>query len=260
MPDNVAGAIAISVAWLGQALVLTVLTGLLMRGRYRACYSFMLYLLVVLGADLLLLLGPKKVESDGILMMLLGPKGFYSRSFWLTKELTINVLRFAVALELAYRTFRAFPGARSTARGVLFLLIGVTLVSVLAVSPQVSAVDAADRTEQVVGRLQPRVLNGTVWLLTGIAAVVLWYRLPVDRFHKAILIGLVPYLLVFTIGLNAIETSNWSGRMVENVNYMHTLAFQFLLAFWAWAAWVPLRAPVQPNGHGPLPALEQQAG
>jgi hypothetical protein len=258
MPDTVAGAVTISAAWLGQALVLTVLTGLCVRRRYRACYSFVPYLLVVLGADLLLLLGPKRIESDGILMNLLGAKGFYSRSFWLMKELTINVLRFAVALELAYRTFRAFPGARSTARGVLLLLIGITLVSVLAVTPQLSALNSDDRIEQVVGRLQPRVLNGTVWLLTGIAAVVLWYRLPVDRFHKAILTGLVPYLLVFAIGLNAIETSNWSVRMVESVNYFHILAFQLLVAYWAWAAWAPFRAPARP----PQPAivLERQAG
>jgi hypothetical protein len=257
MLEAVSNALTIGVAWLGQALVLTVLTGLFVRGRYRVCYSFVLYLLVVLGADLLLLRGPKSVESDGILMSLLGPKGFYSRTFWFIKEFTINVLRFGVALELAYRTFRAFPGARSTARGVLLLLIGITLVSVLAVTPQVSAQNSDDRIEQLVGRLQPRVLNGTVWLLTGIAVVVLWYRLPVDHFHKAILIGLVPFLLIFTIGLSLIETNSWSTRIVQSVNHVHTLAYQFLLVFWAWAAWAPLRAPIVPKG--PLPALERQA-
>lgn len=256
--DGVSDALTIGVAWLGQALVLTVLTGLFVRGRYRVCYLFVPYLLVVLGADLLLLLGPKSVEADGILMSLLGAKGFYSRTFWFIKELSINLLRFGVALELAYRTFRAFPGARSTARGVLLLLIGITLASVLVVTPQVSAVNTDDRIEQLVGRLQPRVLNGTVWLLTGIAAVVVWYRLPVDRFHKAILTGLVPYLLVFTIGLSAIETNKWSQGIVENVNHVHTVAFQLLLAFWAWAAWAPVRMPVQPQG--PLPALERLAG
>jgi hypothetical protein len=101
-------------------------------------------------------------------------------------------------------------------------------------------------------------LNGTVWLLTGIAAVVLWYRLPVDRFHKAILTGLVPYLLVFAIGLNAIETSNWSTRIVETANYFHVLAFQLLVAYWAWAAWAPFRAPVRPALAAT--ALERQAG
>ena len=32
--------------------------------------------------------------------------------------------------------------------------------------------------------LQPRVLNGSIWLFTAIAALILWYRLPVDPFHK----------------------------------------------------------------------------
>lgn len=257
MWDALLDALTIGVAWLGQALVLTVLTGLFVRGRYRVCYMFVLYLVVVLGADILLLLGTKKVESDGILMTVLGAKGFYSRRFWFIKELSINLLRFGVALELAYRTFRAFPGARSTARGVLLLLIGITLVSVLAVTPQVSAENSDDRIEQVVGRLQPRVLNGTVWLLTGIAAVVLWYRLPVDHFHKVILVGLVPFLLIFTLGLSAIETNKWSPGVVESVNHVHTLAYQFLLAFWAWAAWAPFRAPTR--SQEPLPALERLA-
>lgn len=258
MADTVLTALTIGVAWLGQALVLTVLTGLFVRGRYRVCYTFVLYLLVVLAADLLILLGPKKIESDGTLIGLLGAKGFYSRSFWLIKELTINVLRFGVAMELAYRTFRAFPGARSTARGVLLLLIGITLISVLAVTPQVSAVNSDDRIEQMVGRLQPRVLNGTVWLLTGIAAVVLWYRLPVDHFHKAILIGLVPFLLVFTTGLTLIESNGWIPGVVASFNQVQTLAYLFLLAFWARAAWAPVRVSVPPQA--PLPALERQAG
>jgi hypothetical protein len=258
MLDAVSKAFTIGFPWLGQALVLTVLTGLFVRGRYRVCYLFVLYLFVVLGADILLLLGTKKVEGDGILMSVLGAKGFYSRKFWFIKELSINLLRFGVALELAYRTFRAFPGARSTARGVLLLLIGITLVSVLAVTPQVSAENSDDRIEQVVGRLQPRALNGTVWLLTGIAGVVLWYRLPVDHFHKAILIGLVPFLLVFTIGLSLIETNNWNPGTVKSVNNLHTVAYQFLLAFWAWAAWAPFRAPAR--SQEPLPALERLAG
>jgi len=258
MAETVALVIQAVVAWTGQLLTLAALVGLFVRRRYRLCYAFVAYLLVVLAGDLLLLLGPSKLREGQWLYGLLGAAGFYSKTFWLLKELTINPLQFAVALELAYRTFRSFPGARSTARGILFLLIGITLFSVIAITPEVATADEADYVNQMMGRLQPRVLNGTVWLLTAIGALVLWYRLPVDRFHKAILIGLVAYLLVFTVGLNAIDTYEWSEPARQAVNYVATTAYLVLVAYWARAAWAPLRAPAQ--AREPAPVLERQAG
>lgn len=245
-------------AWTVQVMTVTVLAGLFLRRRYRACHSFVFYLLVILAGDLLILLGPRQLDAGSWLFDSLGKRGFYSRDFWLIKELAINLARFALALELAYRTFRSFPGARSSARGVLFILVTVTLVSVIAVTPQVSALDPDDRLNEIVGRLQPRVLNGTVWVLTGMAALILWYRLPVDRFHKAILTGLVPYLLVFTIGLNAIQSYGWSKSVLEWRNYVDPTAYLLLLAYWAWAAWAPVKAPAQ--AEDPIPLLERRAG
>jgi hypothetical protein len=246
------------VAWTVQLLTVAILAGLLARRRYRACYSFVLYLLVILVADLLRLLGPSRLEPTAMLFPYLGKAGFSSRTFWFFKELMITLLRFAVALELGFRAFRSFPGARSTARGVLFVLLTVTLVSVILVTPQVSALDPDDRLEQVVGLLQPRVLNGTVWLLTGMAGLILWYRLPVDHFHKAILLGLVPYLLIFAIGLNRIESYDWKDSARELFNAVYTMAFLLLLAFWAKAAWAPFRAPAQ--AREPAPVFERQTG
>jgi len=233
-----------------------VLVGLFLRRRYRTCPSFVLYLLVIVTGDLLLILGPRHFDVGSWSFSLLGAKGFYSRRFWLIEQLAINVARFAVSLELAYRTFRSFPGARSTARSVLLVLVAVTLVSVIAVSPQASVLDDTDHVNQMIGRVQPRVLNGTVWLLTGIAALVLWYRLPVDRFHKAILTGLVPYLLIFTIGLNAIDSYGWTDTARRARNYVDATAYLLLLAYWARAAWAPLAAPAV--ARGPAPVLERQ--
>jgi hypothetical protein len=257
MSDKVAVIVEGGVGWTVQLMTVIALAGLLVRGRYRTCPSFVLYLLVILAGDLLLLLGPRHLDVGSALFGLLGEKGFYSRSFWLIDQLAINLARFVVALELAYRTFRSFPGARATARGVLFVLVGVTLVSVVAVTPQVSAIDPDDRVKQIFGVLQPRVLNGTVWLLTGMAALVLWYRLPVDRFHKAILIGLVPYLLVFTIGLNATETYGWGNSLVQWRNLIITSAYLLLMGYWARAAWAPHAPPAV--ARGPAPVLARLA-
>jgi len=255
MAETAAAIAQTGVAWTVQVLIVTLLVGLFVRRKYRACYSFVLYLLAVFVADLLMLFGPRHLDAGSWFIGILGEKGFYSRSFWLFKELALDLLKFAVALELAFRTFRSFPGARSTARSVILLLVGGTLASVVAVIPQVP-IEPDDRVNQMIGQLQPRVLNGTVWLLTGMAVLILWYRLPVDRLHKAILTGLVPFLLVFTIALNAIESYGWIAPVRTAMHSVHTLAYLLLLAYWARAAWAPLAAPAV--ARGPAPVLKQQ--
>jgi hypothetical protein len=258
MLENAGSVLEIASKFTGAALTGAILLGLLVRRRYRLCYSFMLYILVILVGDLLLAWGPMELATDDLLFPFLGEFGFQSRRFWLVKEMTINLLRFAVAIELAYRTFRSFPGARATARGVVFLLLVVTLVSVVVATPHVAAAqESGGFVEIAVTRLQPRILNGTIWLLTGIAALILWYRLPVDRFHKAILTGVVPYLLVFTVALNLLDTYGFQEMRVR-VNQVSLMAYLLLVAYWARAAWAPFRAPAR----APEPALtlERQVG
>ena len=236
----------IAVALPGDALILAAVAGILYRRRDRNCYTFLLYLGAVLISDLLILLWPEH---------------FYKRMFWLWKEILNNALRFGVALELAFRTFRAFPGARSTARGVVLLLLAVTLVTIVAVSGDASSGTTLGppSLEQIAGRIQPRLLNGTIWLFTAIAATILWYRLPVDAFHKAILIGFVPYLLIFTAGLNLLDSYGWDQALRTHINYAHTGAYYLLMAYWVRAAWLPASDPVRPRETG-LGALQQQPG
>lgn len=211
-------------------LALGTVGGLVVRHRLGVCYTFVTYLVAVETADLL---------------MLLWPGYFYKQWFWVESQTLVDVLRFAVALELTYRTFRAFPGARGTARVVLFLVLAGTLVLVVAGTHDAASVSGGDSLAPVISRVQPRIVNGTIWLLTAVGALILWYRLPVHPFHKAILTGFVPYLLVFTTALNLLETRGWQIR--EVVNYLHTGAYVALLGYWAWAAWRraedPLRAP-----------------
>jgi hypothetical protein len=227
----------------GDLLILAAVVGILVRRRYRICQTFVLYLGAVLVSDLLQIFGPGR---------------FYTKLFWLLKEVLINALRFGVALELSFRTFRAFPGARSTARGVVLLLLAVTFVTVVAVSGDGShGVSSGPPTfEMIAGRIQPRLLNGTIWLFAAIAATILWYRLPVDPFHKAILIGFVPYLLIFTTGLNILDSYGWDLRSF--VNFAQVGAYFALMAYWAHAAWLPAAAPVQAPER--VRALQRQPG
>ena len=206
-------------------LILGLLTGLVVRRRYAACYSFFLQLVAVLASDLLLVFWPDP---------------FYTKKFWLIKDSVLYLLALVIAVELTIRTFRAFPGAHWTARRLLFAILALTTALAVLAFPR----EPSDITSTLAEQVYPRLLNGAVWLFTGIAALILWYRLPVDPLHKAILIGFVPYLIVFTVVLNWLHTFGWE-QLAERLSYLESSAYLLVVAYWAYAAWHPSRVPAQ---------------
>jgi hypothetical protein len=101
--------------------------------------------------------------------------------------------------------------------------------------------------------LQPRVLNGSVWIFTAIAGLVLYYRLPIGRFQKGILLSYVPYVLIFTVFV--------SQSSSPLVNYANQLAYVALIVYWNVVIWrrdvdvdrPPIRPPAA-SGPDPGPA------
>lgn len=229
-------ALQTTIAVLGLITMSALLVGLVWRRRYDVAYTFTLYMIVVFATDLLTFAWPDT---------------FYRRSFYLQKENVINALRFAVALELMYRTFSAFPSAHRTARAVFLMLVTATLVVVLASTGEQPDAFA------LLNKVQPRVISATVWLFTALAALILWYRLPVESFHKAILLGWVPYLLVFSAALNYVGEYGLEVREVSN--YVHTAAYLGLLGFWAKAAWAPVGVRVTAAAAAAKPAVALQS-
>jgi hypothetical protein len=219
-----------TLGWTAVVLSLAAIAGLFVRGRVGVCRTFVLYLAVIAVGDIL---------------MLSWPGSFFQQWFWFGKELVVNILRFGLALELAYWTFRVFPTARATVRGVLLAVLMLTLGIVLAGTGGLELQEGAPALGPLISRIQPRIVNGALWLLTGIAGLVLWYRLPVHPFHKAILVGLVPYLLVYTVSLNLIETQGWHLR--TQVNYVVPAVYVLVNVYWTFAAWrrgdEPVEAP-----------------
>src|SRR5262245_22309663 len=84
-------------------LIAVTVAGVVKRGRLRLCRMFLLFLVLVFLTDML---------------PVFWPKTFWTQAYYFPRESLHNVLRFAVALELAYFAFRSFPGARSTARSL----------------------------------------------------------------------------------------------------------------------------------------------
>src|SRR4029453_1318140 len=91
-------------------LIALTMAGIMKRGRLRLCRMFLLFLVVVVLTDMLPVFWPEKFWNPP-----------YGQAYYFLRESLHNVLRFAVALEIAYFAFRSFPGARSTARSLLLL-------------------------------------------------------------------------------------------------------------------------------------------
>jgi hypothetical protein len=214
---------------ISTALLLATLVGLLVRGHWRAWYSFALYTSVVGGFAVLYFVNPEH---------------FYSRTVWMTQESLANAVRFAMALELAGRTFRAFPGARSTLNVVVAVIVAATLALAL------PSYDGGHDYRNFVENLQPRLLSGSVWLFTAIAALILWYRLPVLPFRKAILMSYLPYLIFETAFLNLLNQYGWP----QTLQHVNQLVYLTLVSFWAYTAWrVPVVIDPEPPSSTPPP-------
>jgi len=149
---------------------------------------------------------------------------------WMLLQVVSASLRFGVALELTYCIFGAFPAAAVTARRVMLLILVATAVTALATAPP-DATYTRMHAESI-----PRMASAAIWILTALAGLVLWYRLPLAPLPRAILMGYAPYLLVFTIGMSLLFDPG-SERIRVWVGYVDPLAFFVLANYWLRVAW-----------------------
>jgi len=157
--------------------------------------------------------------------------GLYATwGMWMVHQIVSATLRFAFTLELAHTIFGAFPGAAATARrGFLVVLVLFAAVGVGVVTPGANYSRA--NAEAV-----PRVASAAIWMLTALAFLVLWYRLPIGAFLRAILMGYAPYLLIFSVGMGLLFDPNWQ-HLRRWIGYVDTGAFFVLILYLSQAAW-----------------------
>jgi hypothetical protein len=94
---------------------LAILAGLFARKRAHLCWSFVAYLVTMLVCNSL---------------MSFWPDQFYRLWFYSLMQDLLQAMKLAVAAELTYRTFRAFPGAAARVRILLapvFLLLSIRI-------------------------------------------------------------------------------------------------------------------------------------
>jgi hypothetical protein len=196
-------------------LIAVIIGGLFVRRRAASCWSFVAYLSAVASSEALIAVWPER---------------FWRQDFWVLKEGVHNLLKLAIALELLVRIFPPFPSAYAAARRA------VTLVAAALVGTLIwFAVSHGTDYVMVVGRLNPHVNDGTVWLFTALGGYCLWYHLPLDTLHKAILVGLVPYLLVYSVMQRMVVALGWERGWI--FNRTAPVAYLALLAYWAYVVW-----------------------
>lgn len=194
--------------------VLAALVGAFARGHYRRCWSFTVYLGVIVTCNT---------------MVTTWPSIFYTQTFWLAKQAAYDALKFAIAIELGYRAVRAFPGA---ARGARFAaLLG------LALSLSVILTGAARMPYEAQFDWQPQIVAASIWLFALVALLVAWYQLPLDDWSRAIVMGFAPYLLVFVTLLNVLKHNGWGAWRAASI--VDSLCYLAVVSWWAWSAWQP---------------------
>jgi hypothetical protein len=208
------------VAQLVKVALLALLVAMAMRGRFGVCWSFTLYVAAILVGNSLATLWPHR---------------FYTPAFWVLKQGVYDLLKIAVGIELAWRAFSAFPGAWRVARVVILLLLTSSTVALAWLTPRSMYRNLWD--------WQPGVVTAAVWLLTGVALLVVLYQIPIGDWQRAIVLGLAPYLLVSVTLMNIWQRRGWQVR--EGIGLLDSFAYLALVLFWVHAAWRQEEPPVE---------------
>jgi hypothetical protein len=200
--------------------VSTIIAGLVVRGRWRLSVFFAAY--NVAG----LLLG---------LLQFFWPERFFTGTVWMPTQATLDILKLGIALEVAWRTFRAFPGAAWVARVAIVatLVVATTLAIVV---PLAGA--PASAYETALAQFHPRLLDATIWAIVMTLCAARWYRVPLHPFHGAVLTTLAVYL-AFQATLFRLFSFYDFAVVYAWANAVDLLVFLLIASWWGYVSWRP---------------------
>ena len=198
-----------------KMLLLAVLVGMLRRDLHRRCWSFLVYLLVVLIYDTAELAGIVFYGLPGLEW----PRWLWSWDFWHFKKTAYEVMNLAVALELGGRVVAAFPGTWGMARVLAgLMLLTTTAAAALGGAPQ-----------------HPLLTTAAMWLFACVSLVAVVFHLPIRAWYRVLLVGFVPYLFVFSTLASILDRRGLAaGKLLGSIDQVASLG---LVLWWAYAAW-----------------------
>lgn len=210
------------------------LAGIVARRRSGDCWSFTVYVAVVLAFETAVAVWPERL---------------FVWSVWIVQQFVYDVLKFAIAFELAHRAFRLFPGARSVAKIAFLLVLALTTAAVFAATPSRAQAPAETYLTAHLA-IEPRILNAAIWLLVVTARLILFFQVPVSDWHRAISFGLCAYLVVWVTAMNVVRHIGW--QLYPLFNLADGISYLALSCWWAFAAWrtTDARDVVPPSVHG----------
>jgi hypothetical protein len=209
----------------GVLLALTMaLAGIFARKRQSECWMLPVNLAVVLVGDT---------------AMILFPEQLFHWKVYVLQQWIYSFCTFGVALELARRAFKAFPGAAVTARVVFLAILIVTALSIFAATPPGNARGSSFSVAAVL-TLQPRLINATIWLFVAASRLVMFFNIPVSDWHRSVSLGFSIYLVISVTLLNLLKTFGFDIRSF--ITFFDGSAFLALCSWFALRAWQPEEA------------------
>jgi hypothetical protein len=199
-------------AWLGLGILVCLAAGMVVRRKLGQSFVFSAYVAAATTFTGLILIFP----------------AYYTPEAFTIKQGIYDSLLFGMSLDLAHRTFAAFRGIADRVRAFLGITVMVSSAAVLFLTPS--------NPEYVnVARFQPGITTAGIWCLTFVALLIVWYQIPVPPFTRAIILGAVPYWVVFVICVDLIGRLGWGA--IRHINVLNALCFDIVAAYWAFAAW-----------------------
>jgi hypothetical protein len=205
---------------IGNTLLVLAFVGLLVRRRYRLSWAFAAYLLLIAGADTLVMLWPDR---------------FYRPGFWTAKDTVLAAIRMLIVVEIGGLAFQTLRTARAQLVALLMLVSGLSAVAL-----NLIPIQEAPYLEWL-GRVAPLSSLATVWLLCCLAGLASYYSVPLHPFHRDVLLGLALYLV--TAGSTFALLGEFGARAYPLIAPWAPAASLASIGVWLWAAWRHLSVP-----------------
>lgn len=219
---------------LGIVACLTVLAGLVVRGRVRRVSFFTLFLALVGTYNFVVLLHP----------------GLIVWRVWLVKQLLLNLLVMLTAAEIGVQLFAARAGARPRAGRAVLGAMAATAAFLALDLPQPDTGPLAHTSAAELAAFRhaldwlPRLAYGTAWLFAALWGTSWRFAIPLDPLREAVLLGFAVFSILQAVSLGLLNGPRYA-RLTSDVL---TLAFLALLVVWAWFAWRHEPPPDAPEG------------
>lgn len=198
--------------WLGLVLMAAIVAGLFRTGKARECLTFSTYVTLATVFLTLILLWPSH----------------YGPEEYMVKQGIYDSLLLGMAIELSVKVFAAFRGVARRVRALLALAVIASTSAIFILTP--SGVSYAEMLPYQAG-----ITTAGVWCLSFVALLIVWYQIPVPAFTRAILLGYVPYAVVFVIYADLIGRLGWGA--IDGLNVLNAAAYDTVAAYWAFTAW-----------------------